>query len=99
MRYQRLAREICIWATLNHPNVLPLLGYLAEGENMTPSLISEWMLYGTLHEYMKLFPRCGEETCIMVQVRHIFDIDSIQLTGSLSFTGSPWDYHICIRKG
>jgi len=63
---KRLAKEIRIWATLDHENVLPLLGYVAEGEYMTPSLISEWMENGTLHVYMSNFPRCCFETCAML---------------------------------
>ncbi len=46
---------------------LSLLGYIAEGEHMTPSLISEWMEYGTMHDYMKTFPRNCIETCEMVR--------------------------------
>jgi len=63
---QRLTKEIRIWAALNHKNILPLLGYLTEGDNMMPSLISEWMGYGSLNDFMKSFPRGGVETCRML---------------------------------
>ncbi|KLO05396.1 kinase-like protein [Schizopora paradoxa] len=63
---KRLSREIGIWATLSHPNILPFLGFVVEGENLIPNLVSEWMLRGTLHDYMQLIPRCGEETCTLL---------------------------------
>lgn len=65
---QKLSREIRIWAQLSHPNVLPLLGYFVEGTGAMPSLVSEWMENGTLTEYIKRLPYCGEETLLMVRL-------------------------------
>ncbi|KLO07119.1 kinase-like protein [Schizopora paradoxa] len=45
-----IAREIRVWSELYHPNILPILGYCIEGDY--PSLISTWMLNGSLREYM-----------------------------------------------
>ena len=45
---QRLAKEVRIWAKLNHLNVLPLLGFFTEGDNVMPALVSEWMEKGSL---------------------------------------------------
>ncbi len=67
---KRLAREIRIWASLEHENVLPLLGYFVEGEKKLPNLVSLWMANGSLHEYMKMFARSSFKTCKMV--RHPF---------------------------
>ncbi len=53
-------------AKLDHECVLPLLGYLVEGEDMMPSLVSEWMEHGTLNDFMKRFPRGGVDTWNMV---------------------------------
>jgi len=47
---KNIAKEIRIWSELKHPNVLPLLGYLVEGNY--PSLVSEWVVNGSLREYM-----------------------------------------------
>jgi len=63
---KRLAKELRIWAKLDHPNVLPLLGFIIEGENAMPSLISEWMRKGTLYIFMKEFPKCSGETLYML---------------------------------
>ncbi|KLO07459.1 kinase-like protein [Schizopora paradoxa] len=63
---RRLAKEIGIWATLEHENVLPLWGFIFEGSSAVPSLVSEWMDYGILPEYMEKFPRASVETCKML---------------------------------
>lgn len=66
-RVQKLLRELRIWAKLDHDCVLPLLGYVVEGEGMLPNLVSEWMNHGTVDEFMEDFPRGGEETWNMVR--------------------------------
>ena len=43
-----------IWAKLNHPNILPLLGYMFEKDY--PSLISEWMEHGTVRDFLRKNP-------------------------------------------
>ncbi|KLO14121.1 kinase-like protein [Schizopora paradoxa] len=63
---KRLAKEIRIWITLDHENVLPLLGFTADGDHKAPSLISEWMENGTMNDYMKTFARNCLETCKML---------------------------------
>ena len=48
---QTFARELCIWAKLQHKNVLRLIGMVVtEG---VPSLASEWMPNGTMNQYLK----------------------------------------------
>ncbi|KAL5501769.1 hypothetical protein ACEPAH_9029 [Sanghuangporus vaninii] len=46
-----IEREMKIWSRLNHPNILPFLGYMFEKN--WPALISEWMDNGTLREFME----------------------------------------------
>ncbi|KAG8915975.1 hypothetical protein FRC00_002190 [Tulasnella sp. 408] len=53
-RWKRLARELYVWAALDHPNVLKLLGFAFEDGG--PCLISPWCDYGTLQEYLQKFP-------------------------------------------
>ena len=43
-------KEIRLWSKLNHPNILPLFGYLMDGDS--PSIISEWMDNGTAKKYV-----------------------------------------------
>ncbi|KAL5513537.1 hypothetical protein ACEPAH_3936 [Sanghuangporus vaninii] len=52
---KQLVKEIRVWSGLYHRNVLPLLGYVIEGEY--PSLISEWMENGTVSRYMREHPK------------------------------------------
>lgn len=47
---QNFAKEIRVWARLFHKNILPLLGYMMEGNY--PSLVSTWMINGSLKAYM-----------------------------------------------
>jgi len=63
---KKLAKEMQIWAKLQHHNVLPLLGYYIEGDNAMPAFVSEWMVKGTLHDFMKTFPRASVTTCEMI---------------------------------
>ncbi|EJD08356.1 uncharacterized protein FOMMEDRAFT_151140 [Fomitiporia mediterranea MF3/22] len=37
-----ISREVRVWSSLDHPNILPLLSYILE-ENDFPTLISEFM--------------------------------------------------------
>jgi len=59
---KNIAKEIRIWSDLEHPNVLPLLGYRIEGDY--PSLVSSWMEKGSLREYMLKIGR--KETVVMI---------------------------------
>ena len=56
LNLQSLAKEIRVWSTLIHPNILPLLGFIIEGGY--PSLVSEWMDNGTASQYVKDHPEC-----------------------------------------
>ncbi len=89
--------EIRIWAKLDHEFVLPLLGFVVEGENLMPALVSVWMERGTLHDVMKTFPRGGIETCAMARC-HFTSLPLAILTRLISFatllqdslTSTPW---------
>ncbi|KLO16655.1 kinase-like protein [Schizopora paradoxa] len=48
-----LSREMRIWSQLNHPNVLPLLGFFLDGPKGIPNFISKWMKNGTVVDYAK----------------------------------------------
>ncbi|KAL5503756.1 hypothetical protein ACEPAH_7827 [Sanghuangporus vaninii] len=49
--FESLTREMSIWAALDHPNILPFIGYVFEG--VYPSLVSEWMMLGSLRDFLK----------------------------------------------
>ncbi|KAG8929695.1 hypothetical protein FRC01_003917 [Tulasnella sp. 417] len=48
----RLARELKVWAVLQHPHILALLGYYLDKEYTKAILISEYQVHGDLKEYI-----------------------------------------------
>lgn len=58
--------RVRLWSKLDHPNVLPLLGFFLEGPMMIPNLVSEWMRNGTVREYMRNRPFVAREMCTLV---------------------------------
>lgn len=49
----RLARELKVWAGLQHQHVLPLSGYYLDKNYKTAVLISEYMIHGDLKEFIE----------------------------------------------
>ncbi|KAG8916689.1 hypothetical protein FRC03_009302 [Tulasnella sp. 419] len=47
--WKHFYREIFLWRTLNHPNVVPLLGFMTD---TSPALISPWYPNGNLNHYI-----------------------------------------------
>ena len=54
--YKRAIREIKIWAILDHDNVLRLVGFKLEN-SVLPSLVTDYMKYGTVNTFLKFQPR------------------------------------------
>jgi len=48
---QEFCKEVIIWKTLQHPNVVPLLG--ATMNNAHFAMVSDWMINGTINEFIK----------------------------------------------
>ncbi|PVF91693.1 kinase-like protein [Serendipita vermifera] len=53
---RKVRREGLIWANLNHPNILPLLGFVDDDEWFKPfgAFVSPWALYGNSEQYLEL---------------------------------------------
>ncbi|KAG8952962.1 hypothetical protein FRC04_003414 [Tulasnella sp. 424] len=49
----RLAREIRIWASLHHPNVLPLVGFFLSEDRDVAWLVSSYQSYGNVTQYIQ----------------------------------------------
>ncbi|KIO25362.1 hypothetical protein M407DRAFT_48892, partial [Tulasnella calospora MUT 4182] len=49
---KHLARELCIWARLKHPNILDLIGYCLNSQMTTARFISPLMASGNIEEYL-----------------------------------------------
>jgi len=48
---QRFCKEVVMWGTLRHPNVLPLLGVTMNDNQFV--MVSEWMTNGNINEFIK----------------------------------------------
>jgi len=48
---QRFCREVILWNSLSHPNVLKLIGVLGSIDTFNFSTVSEWMTRGTIMGY------------------------------------------------
>ena len=48
---QMFCKEVVTWKSLQHPNVLPLLG-VTMGERLF-AMVSEWMVNGNIVEFVK----------------------------------------------
>lgn len=55
---QLFAKEMHVWSTLSHPNIVKFVGYLIEGEDRFPSPVSLWAEGGTIIEYIERNPTC-----------------------------------------
>lgn len=51
---QRVVREASVWATLQHPNVLPLEGFYLDDQLEKAWLISSYEAHGNIVEYLKI---------------------------------------------
>lgn len=50
---QRFCRDVVVWKSLSHPNVLGLIGVPDTFENGRFSIVSKWMTNGTIVEYVR----------------------------------------------
>lgn len=50
---QRLARELKVWGAVDHPNLLPLIGFHLSDDMATALLISPFMAHGHIQEYLE----------------------------------------------
>lgn len=55
-RIKKWTREVRVWFKLEHPNILPLKGFVKEKDSICPSLVTEWMENGSLERYLKEKP-------------------------------------------
>ncbi|KLO18203.1 kinase-like protein [Schizopora paradoxa] len=61
-----LGVRVRLWSRLEHPNVLPFLGFSLEGTMAIPNIVSEYMKNGTMREYMRDRPFVAHEMCAMI---------------------------------
>ncbi|KIO26986.1 hypothetical protein M407DRAFT_195985, partial [Tulasnella calospora MUT 4182] len=83
----RFKRQVNIWRTLKHPNILPLLGVCELDKNRPMYLISPWMKYGNVKHYLKKFPEADKlklihEVALGLQYLHSIAILHGNLNGT-----------------
>ncbi|KAG8950064.1 hypothetical protein FRC03_000175 [Tulasnella sp. 419] len=53
---RRFQREVILWSQLNHPNIVPLLGYVLAPDGL-PTLVAPWFHEGNAVVYLRKNPR------------------------------------------
>ena len=53
--YQQFCKEVILWNSLSHPNVLELKGVLGGIEQYQFATVSEWMAHGNIMEYIRKY--------------------------------------------
>ena len=51
-----------MWKYLQHPNVLPLIGALMSENRF--AMVSEWMPYGNINQFIKEYPKVNRLTLV-----------------------------------
>jgi serine/threonine protein kinase len=51
--FQQFCKEVILWSTLSHPNVLKLAGVQGDMKKGQFSTVSEWMAHGNIMEYTR----------------------------------------------
>ena len=52
--FQQFCKEVIIWKSLSHPNVLELVGVLDGFKDHEFTAVSEWMKHGNIMEYIRV---------------------------------------------
>ena len=52
---QQFCKEAILWNSLSHPNILKLVGVLGGFEQYQFATVSEWMVHGTIMEYIRKY--------------------------------------------
>ncbi|KIO28526.1 hypothetical protein M407DRAFT_53151, partial [Tulasnella calospora MUT 4182] len=66
--FKRFTRQMNIMRSLRHPNILPLFGVCRFEADLPPYLISPWMKYGDVRNYLKEFPGTADKLKLIHEV-------------------------------
>ena len=50
---QRFCKEVVLWSTLSHPNILKLVGVQDHAKKRQLTTVSDWMVHGNIMEYIE----------------------------------------------
>lgn len=62
------ARELRTWARLDHPNILPLLGFYLGEQQMEPWMISKWHNKGDVYKYLQALEKVNNPPSVEVRL-------------------------------
>jgi len=71
---QKFSREIVTWRQLFHPNVLPFYGVYTEDDSPVAGLISPWMGYGNVREFLSRTPRANKASLVSSTTAYKFSL-------------------------
>ncbi|KAF9509411.1 hypothetical protein BS47DRAFT_154544 [Hydnum rufescens UP504] len=60
IKSSRLKREARVWNSLNHPNIVPLLGVVSG--KLGPGLVTPWYAHGNILQYLRRVPNARRES-------------------------------------
>ncbi|KAG8907500.1 hypothetical protein FRC01_007655 [Tulasnella sp. 417] len=52
-KFQRLVRELTVWSTAEHPNILELVGFYLSEDYECAQLVPAYMVHGNVRDYIK----------------------------------------------
>ncbi|KAJ3559729.1 hypothetical protein NP233_g11191 [Leucocoprinus birnbaumii] len=74
------AGELALWAHISHRNILPLYGvYLSDEAVERICIVSPWMKYGDLLQYLKTFPKSPRIPLILDIIRGLRYLHSVDI--------------------
>ena len=76
---QRFCREVILWNSLSHPNILKLTGVLGSVDTLSFSTVSEWMERDTIMRYLKTNDANRLELVGVVRFSIVFFPNSVNL--------------------
>lgn len=76
---QRFCREVILWNSLSHPNILKLTGVLGSVDTLSFSTVSEWMEHDTIMRYLKTNDANRLELVCAVQFLVVFALNLVDL--------------------
>ncbi|KAG8946870.1 hypothetical protein FRC03_001244 [Tulasnella sp. 419] len=77
--YKRFHREVLLWRTLQHPNIVPLLGYIVLSDE-SPALVSPWYTNGNVNDYLKLHKDANRCNMVLDVLNGLQYLHSIHVT-------------------
>ena len=66
---QQFFKELVLWKTLHHPNLLPLLGVMISEDPHLFVTVWEWIENGNIHEFLKTHPNANRQKLVRFSFR------------------------------